>query len=124
MMHFTFLHRKAIAHTTLVAVILVLLLALNFTVFSVSYCQNDVTDQILTAAADIGEAVSVGSAIKHAAKPQCHQITALPAADISVFHGRTGLFWLLLLFALLLCAFCGIRQKATTPVTLCVRMDR
>lgn len=124
MLRFTFLHRKAVARTTLVAVILVLLLALNFTVFTVSYCQYDVTDQILTAAADIGTAVSADSTLTRGVSLQNHHLSTLPAEDFSAFYGETSFFIQILFFALLLCAFYGVSKKTATPVALCVRMDR
>lgn len=124
-MNFTFLHRKAITRTTLIAVIIVLLLAINFSGYGVSYPVGGIESQIVSTADNIGQAVSPVDTAKLTSFEQHQHGSILPLpTDFSAALGQSDRFDLAVCFALLLLTIACCPQQSATPVALRVRLNR
>ena len=124
-MKFTFLHRKAITRTTLIAVIIVLLLAINLSGYGVFYPVGGIESQIVSTADSIGQAVSPVDTVKLTSFEQHQHGSLMPlSTDFSADYGESDRFDLAVCFALLLLMIACCPQQSATPVALRVRLNR
>jgi len=124
-MEFTYKHRKAAALFTLISVVLVLLLALDFTVFGVSYCEGSFEENILMTADNIGHCLS---------SPETYPLDTHMRAELAqillfditftYYAGRYGLFFITMAAILLSTAGFSPSHMDFTPVSLRTRMDQ
>ena len=120
-MKFTFSQKRTIAVTTLFAIAVVLLLALNFSGCTTSYGPDSLGRELVTAADSIGQTVSLAPA---KVAGENHGGLFLPqSGDAVALAASAALLWVLPMMAGA-GNFVPCYARKGTPVALSVRLNR
>lgn len=123
-MKFTYKHRKTVAVFTLISVVVVLTLALNFTVFGAFYCEEGFEENILITDDNMDHCVLSPEICPLNAHIQSKTRRILPLDLFSLYVEKCDLFFITVLVLLLLTAEFDTLDTNCTLVSLHTRMDQ